>query len=175
MSALASALLVVSAFIILALGAAHLLFTFRGHKFHPRDAALHARLKEVSPVISSEATMWRAWVGFNASHSFGAILFGLVYGYLALVHSRLLFGSPFLLSVGLLLLGGYVFLGKRYWFSVPFRGIVVATILYVFALVASWPNPSVERTTNGGPRWLVPLPSAARLSAAHVKRSPQER
>lgn len=65
-----------------------------------------------------------------------AILFGLVYGYLALVHGSVLFGSTFLLSVGLLLLCGYVFLGKRYWFSFPFRGILLATCLYVLALVA---------------------------------------
>ena len=38
-------------------------------------------------------------------------------------HSTFLFRSTFLLSLGLLL-GGYVFLGKRYWFSVPFRGIL---------------------------------------------------
>ena len=54
--------------------------------------------------------MWRAWVGFNASHSYGAIFFGLVYGYLALAHGALLFASPYLLGVGLLLLGGYVVL-----------------------------------------------------------------
>jgi hypothetical protein len=82
--------------------------------------------------------MWKAWVGFNASHGYGAILFGAVYGYLSLVHSAFLFQSPFLLSLGLLLLGGYVFLGKRYWFSVPFRGILLATVFYVIALVINW-------------------------------------
>jgi len=137
-SATASLLLATSAFVILALGVAHLVFTFRGNRFHPRDAALEARLKEVSPIITRETTMWKAWVGFNASHSYGAILFGLVYGYLALVHGPFLFASPFLLGVGLLLLGGYVFLGKRYWFSIPFRGIVLATALYVLALGARW-------------------------------------
>jgi len=41
-------------------------------------------------------------------------------------------------SVGLALLGGYLFLGKTYWFSVPFRGIVLASALYLAALVAAW-------------------------------------
>ena len=130
-------LLAASALIIFTLGVLHLVLTFRGTKLHPRDAALEARLKEVSPVITRETTMWKAWIGFNASHSYGAILFGLVYGYLAVFHPAFLFRDPFLLIVGLLLLGGYVFLGKRYWFSVPFRGIVLATALYVAALVAS--------------------------------------
>lgn len=79
--------------------------------------------------------MWRAWVGFNASHSYGALLFGSVYGYLALMHSDLFFQSSFLLGLGLLLLLGYAFLGQRYWFSAPFRGILLATTLYAAALV----------------------------------------
>jgi hypothetical protein len=138
MASLASALVAASATVILLLGLIHLLYTFRGHKLHPRDAQLEARLREVSPVITRETTMWKAWVGFNASHSFGAILFGSVYAYLSLAHGSFLFGSPFLLSVGLLLLLGYVFLAQRYWFSVPFRGIVLATALYVAALVVRW-------------------------------------
>jgi hypothetical protein len=138
MVALAPSLVAASATIILLLGLVHLLYTFHGRKLHPRDAELEARLKEVSPVITRETTMWKAWVGFNASHSFGAILFGTVYGYLAVVHSSFLFQSPFLLLLGLLLLAGYAFLGKRYWFSVPFRGILLATVLYVAALIVGW-------------------------------------
>jgi hypothetical protein len=131
-------LVAASAAILLLLGLIHLLYTFRGNKLHPRDPALEARLKEVSPVISRETTMWNAWIGFNASHSYGAILFGLVYGYLALFHGAFLFASTFLLLLGLALLTGYVFLGKVYWFSVPFRGIVLSTALYVTALVIAW-------------------------------------
>jgi hypothetical protein len=135
----ASALLVAaSAAIILLLGLIHLLYTFRGNKLHPRDSALEARLKEISPVISRETTMWKAWIGFNASHSCSAILFGLVYGYLALFHAAFLFASTFLLLLGLALLTGYAFLGKLYWFSVPFRGIVLSTALYITALVVAW-------------------------------------
>ena len=138
MNALAPSLVAASAAIILLLGLMHLLFTFHGTKLHPRDPALVARLKEVSPIITRETTMWRTWIGLNASHSYGAILFGLTYGYLALVHSTFLFQSTFLLVLGLFLLAGYVFLGKRYWFSVPFRGIVFATALYVAALLVRW-------------------------------------
>ena len=141
MIALAPLLVAVSAAIILLLGLIHLLYTFRGSKLHPRDTALEARMKEVSPVLTRETTMWKAWVGFNASHSYGAILFGLVYGYLAVAHGSFLLQSPFLLLVGLCLLTGYVFLGKVYWFSVPFRGIVLSSLFYVIALVLTWVQP----------------------------------
>jgi hypothetical protein len=131
-------LLAASAAVILLLGLVHLLYTFHGPKLLPRDPELQARMSEVSPVITRETTMLRAWVGFNASHSFGAILFGAVYGYLSLLHSQFLFQSLFLSLLGLPLLAGYVFLAKRYWFSIPYRGILLATALYVSALLAAW-------------------------------------
>ncbi len=138
MIALAPSFIAASAVVILVLGLVHLLYTFRGQKLHPRDVALEARMKEVALVLTRETTMWKAWVGFNASHASGAILFGLVYGYLALVRSSVLFQSLFLLLVGFCLLAGYVFLSKAYWFSVPFRGIVLSTALYAAGLVLAW-------------------------------------
>lgn len=110
--------------------------TFSGPKFRPRDRELQARMEVVSPVLTSQTTMWKAWVGFNASHSLGAILFGAVFGYLALVHGDLLFHSVYLASVGGLFLLSFLFLGAKYWFSVPFRGICLASICYTagFAL-----------------------------------------
>jgi len=121
--------------ILLALGLVHLLWVFGGRKFEPRDAALKQRMQEVTLVITREATMWSTWVGFNASHAFGAIFFGLVYAYLPLTHPRMFFGSPFLIGAGLALLAGYVALGRYFWSTVPFRGIVAATALYVLGLV----------------------------------------
>ena len=138
MSSLPPWLLASSAAIILLLGLVHLLYTFSGSKLLPRDHELQLRMQEVTPVLTRQTTMWKAWVGFNASHSFGAILFGAVYGYLSLVHSAFLFQSPFLLLLGLLLLFGYVFLGKRYWFSIPLRGILAATVLYALAILIAW-------------------------------------
>jgi hypothetical protein len=92
---------------------------------------------DVSPVITPETTMWRAWVGFNATHSFGLILFGALYGYLAIRHSTLLFQSWFLLALGFALLLGYVVVAKLYFFSTPFRGVVVAAALYLLGIVVN--------------------------------------
>jgi hypothetical protein len=136
MLSLPASLIAVSAAVVLLLGVIHLLYTFRGNRLHPRDAELEARMRDVPLVITRRTTVWKAWVGFNASHSFGAIFFGTVYAYLALAHGDLLLASAFLLSAGLVLLLGYGFLCQRYWFRAPFRWIAVATILYAAALVA---------------------------------------
>src|SRR5579864_8779707 len=124
MHAIASSLIAASGAIVLLLGVLHLVYTFRGRKLYPRDSDLYTRMNEVPLVLTRKTTMWKAWVGFNASHSYGAIFFGLVYGYLALAHSELLFQSTYLLLVGLLLLIGYAVLGKVYWFRTPLLGIL---------------------------------------------------
>ena len=76
-------------------------------------------------------------MGFNASHSMGLILFGLLFGFLALAHGQLLFQSPFLLVVGLAMLGGLVVLSKVYFFSVPFIGISISLACYVASIAVS--------------------------------------
>lgn len=134
---IAPLLIAASATIAGLLGCVHLLYTFHGNKFDPRDAALSEALQRVSPVISRETTMARAAKGFHASHSFGVMLFALVYGYLALWHFGFLLQSPFLLGLGMALLGGYLALAKRYWFSIPLRGIGLAFALYATGLLAA--------------------------------------
>src|SRR5271163_2543992 len=115
--------MVLCASIVFTLGVVHLVYTFWGPKLTPRDPALQVSMSQISPVITKETTMWRAWVGFNASHSMGLILFGLVFGFLALAHGQLLFRSPFLLGVGLAMLGGLVVLCKLYFFQAPLAGV----------------------------------------------------
>jgi len=132
----ASLLIAASAAVIFALGLVHLLYTFRGTKLQPRDAGLQSQMEAAHPVLTRQTTMWKAWIGFNASHSAGALLFGAVYGYLALAHGAFLLGSPFLLALGALLLAGYIALGKLYWFSVPYRCILLSSALYAAGLVA---------------------------------------
>lgn len=134
---IATVLMVISAAVIFALGTAHLIFTFVGPKLTPRDPALKIRMSEVSPVITKEATMWSFWIGFNISHSMAAMLFGLIYGFLAIAHGGLLFSSPYLLIVGLLTVGGLFVVGKVYWFSGPFIGISVSLACYIASVIAA--------------------------------------
>src|SRR5262249_58691454 len=118
--------MVLSASIIFMLGVVHLVYTFWGPNLTPRDPALQISMSQIAPVITKETTMWRCWGGFNASHSMGLILFGVVFGFLALAHGKLLFQSPFLLVVGLGMLGGFVLLSKGYFFSGPLTSISIS-------------------------------------------------
>jgi hypothetical protein len=127
---IAAALIAASAAVVFTLGALHLLYTFHGSKLRPRDAALPEQMAQSPLVLTRETTVWKAWIGFNASHSLGAMLYGVVYADLALAHPAVLWASPVLLVTGGALLATYAWLARRYWFSVPFRGIVLALLLY---------------------------------------------
>ena len=133
----AKILMVLSAGIVFMLGVAHLAYTFWGPNLTPRDPALQISMSQVAPVITNETTMWRCWVGFNASHSMGLILFGLIFGFLGLAHSELLFQSPFLLVVGLAMLVGFVLLSKAYFFSAPLAGVSISLACYVASVALS--------------------------------------
>jgi hypothetical protein len=127
----ANSLILISASIVGLLGSAHLLLTFFGPKLRPRDPALQMQMQQVHPVITRQTTMWRAWLGFNASHSLGAMLFGLLYGRLALVHPALLFDDVWLLGGGLAFLLSYLILAIRYWFITPLIGVSLALLGYL--------------------------------------------
>ena len=127
-----------SAAIVGLLGGLHLLYTFHGKKLKPRDTHLERQMELVSPEISRNTTMWLAWIGFNASHSFGALFFALLYGYLGLVHADFLFHSPYLVSIGFALLVGYVLLAKEYWFRIPLAGLALALVCYCVAVYFAW-------------------------------------
>ena len=133
----AEILMVLSASMVFTLGVAHLVYTFSGQKLTPREPALQISMSQISPVITKETTMWRCWVGFNASHSMGLILFGLVFAFLASAHAQLLFQSAFLLAVGLAMLGALVVVSKVYFFRVPLAGITISLSCYVASIALS--------------------------------------
>ena len=126
----AETLVAISAFIVLSMGTGHLLLTFLTDKMNPRDPALSARMKEVSTHLSRRLTIWNTHTGFNASHSYGPMIFGAIYAYLALVHPSFLMQSDFLLVFGAVVFAGYLFLAIRYWFWAPLTGLSIAAAFY---------------------------------------------
>jgi hypothetical protein len=126
-----------SAGIVLTLGAIHLVYTFSGSNLLPRDPAIRIAMSQVHLSITKETTVLRAWMGFNASHSMGLILFGLIFGFLALNHTQLLFDSSYLLAVGFAMLAGVLVLSRLYWFSIPFTGIIISLACYIAGIIVA--------------------------------------
>ncbi|HLG38533.1 MAG TPA: hypothetical protein VI461_02655, partial [Chitinophagaceae bacterium] len=108
------------------LGALHLAYTFFTSKFDPRNRRVVDEMKNTSPRLTNETTLWKAWIGFNASHSAGAIFFGLINSILAVKYFYIV-GNSFILPLLTIITSVfYLWLAKKYWFSIPFISILIA-------------------------------------------------
>lgn len=132
-------LLVAGCGVFVVLGSLHGLWTLFSDRFEPRDPVLLEKMRQVGLKLTARTSMWEAWVGFNVSHSLGAVLFGLFYIVLALQHPGVLRDSlplsVLLVSVPLI----YLLLALRYWFRAPATGIFVGLLLIVASLVLRGP------------------------------------
>ena len=84
------AFLIVGAAIFGVLGFIHLLYTFFTNKFDAFDPVAAKAMRDTSPVLTKETTMWDAWIGFNARHSLGAILVAAFYIPLAFTNMEII-------------------------------------------------------------------------------------
>lgn len=120
------------------LGTLHLLYTFFTPKFDPRDPTLAQAMRATSPRITRHTTMWKAWIGFNASHSLGAMLFAAFYLVLAIQHPELLRDTKVFLVLGLVTTLAYLALGFKYWFRIPITGIFIAAACFAVATIRAF-------------------------------------
>jgi hypothetical protein len=134
-SMLAQYLWISGSLIFLLLGIAHLRLTFTGTKLFPKDDSTMEAMKQSRLRITKETTLWKAWTGFNASHSAGAIFFGAVNIILGSQYFWVLRESILipLLTSGFVLF--FLFLAKAYWFKIPLIGVLVATLCFALAIV----------------------------------------
>ena len=79
--------------------------------------------------------MWDAWVGFNASHSLGAMLVAAFYIPLALFNMDVIRETTWFSFLPVIIGLSYLALAKRYWFKIPFIGILISTACFIGAAV----------------------------------------
>ena len=128
-------LLVVGASIFGVLGTIHLLYTFFTSKFDAYDSSVTEAMKETTPVLTKETSVWNAWIGFNASHSLGAILVAGVYIPLSVSYFNTIEQSVWFSVLPVLIGLSYLVLAKKYWFKIPLIGISISTVCFVVAAV----------------------------------------
>jgi hypothetical protein len=134
---IASFLLELGGGIFVLLGSLHALYTFldirRPRRLVPKEPSVALAMAE-TPVRLARGgtTMWRAWVGFNFSHSLGAVLFGMLCVGTGLVLGTSML-SAWILFVLVLVALIYLGLSVLYWFRIPTTGIALATVCLVIA------------------------------------------
>ena len=128
-------LLIVGAIIFGTLGSIHLLYTFFSNKFNALDSNVTKAMKNTSPLLTKQTTMWKAWVGFNASHSLGAMLVTAFYVPLALNNMSVIRENLWFSILPVFIGLSYLALAKKYWFKIPFIGVLISTVCFVGAAI----------------------------------------
>lgn len=88
-----------------------------------------------STILTDKLTMWKSWVGFNATHSSGAMFTGVVNFYLAYRYFNLLQTDIFFPIITLLMMGFYVWVAWKYWFKTVLILLSVSLLLFVIAAI----------------------------------------
>jgi hypothetical protein len=117
------------------LGTIHLVYTFFTNKFEARDPAVTQAMRDVSPILTRDTSVWRAWIGFNASHSLGVMFFAGIYIPLAFSHFTIIQQSHWFTILPVVMGSSYLLLARKYWFKIPFTGILIATICFIAAAI----------------------------------------
>jgi hypothetical protein len=139
-SLIIAALLILGSTVFGLLGALHAIYTLldlhNPRRLVPVDPAVAQAMASSSLRLSGGRTdMWRAWIGFNFSHSLGLLLVAV-----------LAFSTGFrikMLPVGIImpvltLIGcAYLVLALLYWFRAPAIGVAVGTACFTAAWLLS--------------------------------------
>ena len=126
-------LIIIGATIFGVLGFMHLVYTFFTNKFNACDENVTNAMKDTSPILTKETTMWRAWIGFNASHSLGAMLVPAFYVPLALMDMAVIRENVWFSILPVIIGFSYLVLAKKYWFKIPSLGILISTVCFLGA------------------------------------------
>jgi len=135
---LTGALLAIAGSIYLLLGTLHAVYTLldirNPRRIVPDDPAVMTAMQAATIRLTrGQATMWQGWVGFNLSHSLGALLFGASCWIVAACFRGFAF-APWTLLLLAAISALYLLLALRYWFRIPVLGTGVATA----CLFAAW-------------------------------------
>src|SRR5215472_11126503 len=138
-SLIIAALLILGGAVFAVLGELHAVYSLLDlrdpRRLVPDDPAVRVAMAHSPLRISRSGTdVWRAWVGFNFSHSLGLLLFAaLAIGAGARVETL-----PAGIMPALILIGGvYLVLALRYWFRTPAIGVAIGTGCFLAAWVLS--------------------------------------
>ncbi|WP_143307550.1 LIC_13387 family protein [Chitinophaga vietnamensis] len=117
------------------MGLSHLRVTLGTDKLSPRDEKLIGEMKNTSLLFSDKLMLWKSWIGFNATHSSGAVFIGIANFYLALCCFTFLRSSQFLLLLTILAMGFYVWVAWKYWLKVVMIMLSVAWACFILSYI----------------------------------------
>ncbi len=134
---MAQILIIIAASPLLLMGALHGALTLRDLKhpraFTPRDPALRQAMQQSSIAFHSGVNLWRAWLGFNLSHSLGLVLFGAAFLHVDIFEPNVFASSLLIQAVAVLVSAIYLVLSLTFFFSKPAIGSSIGLVCFLIA------------------------------------------
>lgn len=131
---------IIGASIFVLLGSIHAVYTFQDldnpRNFTPRDENLWDAMQKSTVALHPKINLWKAWIGFNFSHSLGLLMFGGAFLYIGIFHLSLFEQLILLKLCSILIPAVYLILSISFWFPTPsfFAGISMCCFLLAAAL-----------------------------------------
>ena len=101
----------------------------------PRSPALREAMLKDTVLLTRRTNMWLAWIGFNLSHSLGAVLFGAVVLLVGRSSGSFEAQASVFLPLAVVFSGLYFVIGLRYWFRTPIIGIASSGLCFIGAWI----------------------------------------
>jgi hypothetical protein len=139
LSPMVAILLILGGSVFGVLGGLHAIYTLldlrNPQRLVPVDPSVrHAMANSALRLSRGGTDMWRAWIGFNFSHSLGLLLLAALAIWAGLRINRL----PVAIMPALTLMGcAYLLLALLYWFRIPAIGVALGTGCFASAWVLS--------------------------------------
>jgi hypothetical protein len=135
--AVAQFLVISGAFIFLILGIFHGVLTLQDLRdprtFTPPDEALRLAMQNSSIAIHPQTNLWKAWLGFNLSHSLGLIVFGGAFVAIGLFHFFAFAQILWLQGCATLISTAYLLMSIKFWFSKPVVASGIGLACFIIA------------------------------------------
>ena len=122
-------------FILMIMGTLHLYGTLFTPFMHPRNEKLIPEMKLATLKMSDKLTLWKSWIGFNATHSAGVIFLGASNLYITSKYGEILQHDLILPSLTIVVVSFYCWVAWRYWFKIVTSLLVVALIFLLTSFV----------------------------------------
>lgn len=122
----------------LVLGPLHAIYTPRqpGERkgLSPADQELAQAMTRTRVLLTERTDLWRAWVGFNLSHSLGVVMLGALVVIAGRSSAAFAVNAAAFVPLAIVVAATYVGIGICYWFREPVIGCSIGLALFV----SSW-------------------------------------
>lgn len=138
---MARILVTLGASIFLLLGSLHGIYTLRDlscpRAFTPNDPALREAMQKSGIRFHPSINLWKAWLGFNLTHSLGIVICGAALLYVGLLAPQVFAASLLLQGAAVVVAAFYVVISAFFFFTTPTIGASIALACFLIAALLS--------------------------------------